>query len=199
MIHATRTAIGKWLEHLLHIHDSPQRTAAAYALGVFFGFSPLPPFLGLHTGLALACAFIFNLNRVAVLVGVYSNLPWILAPYYTLTTMVGAKLLGVPLHAKDLQAFGVRLEGRFAYSVWHGEFWRQLARLFRPFVWPFALGSLIGAVILALVAYRVALAFVIARRRHPHLLREVNIHIHRHGKTAPPHDERPTDSKRDDR
>ena len=35
-----------WLEQLLHTHDTPQRTAAAFALGVFFGFSPL---LGLHT------------------------------------------------------------------------------------------------------------------------------------------------------
>ena len=39
-----------WLEQLLHTHDTPQRTAAAYALGVFLGFSPL---LGLHTVLGL--------------------------------------------------------------------------------------------------------------------------------------------------
>ena len=31
-----------------------------------------------------------NLNRVAVLLGVYSNLPWIIAPYYAFTTMAGA-------------------------------------------------------------------------------------------------------------
>ena len=31
----------------------------------------------------------FNLNRVAVLLGVYSNLPWILPAYYTLATMLG--------------------------------------------------------------------------------------------------------------
>lgn len=65
------------LAQLLHTHDTPQRTAAAYAIGVFFGFSP---FLGLHTVLGLCVAFALNLNRVAVLVGVYSNLPWILPP-----------------------------------------------------------------------------------------------------------------------
>jgi uncharacterized protein (DUF2062 family) len=193
MIHATRKAIQQWLDHLLHIHDSPQRTAAAYALGVFFGFSPLPPFLGLHTALALAFAFVFNLNRVAVLIGVYSNLPWILAPYYTLTTMMGAKLLG--MHVPE--SFATRLEHLFSLSVFHGEFWRRLVDLLRPFVWPFAVGSLIGAVVLALVAYRVALAFVIARRRHPHLLRELDIHIHRHGKPAPGND-RPPAPKRDE-
>ncbi len=73
-------------DQLLHTHDTPQRTAAAYALGVFFGFSPL---LGLHTVLGLVFAFALNLNRVAVLLGIYSNLPWILPAYYTLATMVG--------------------------------------------------------------------------------------------------------------
>ena len=52
-----------WLEQLLHTHDTPQRTAAAYALGVFFGFSPL---LGLHTvlGLGFACFSSPNTNAV---------------------------------------------------------------------------------------------------------------------------------------
>jgi uncharacterized protein (DUF2062 family) len=82
--------IRRWLDQLLHTHDTPQRTAAAFALGVFFGFSP---FLGLHTILGLICAFALNLNRVAVLLGIYSNLPWILPAYYTLATTLGAALL----------------------------------------------------------------------------------------------------------
>ena len=59
---------------------------------MFFGFSPL---LGLHTVLGLAFAFAFNLNRVAVLLGVYSNLPWILPAYYSLATLLGAAILRV--------------------------------------------------------------------------------------------------------
>jgi uncharacterized protein len=161
MIHWTRAMVQKWLEGLLHIHDSPQRTAAAYALGVFFGFSP---FLGLHTVLALLFAFVLNLNRVAVLVGVYSNLPWILAPYYTLTTVGGAELLRMKLP----EGFSAQLHRLFGLSFWHAEFWRQLITMMRPFLWPYTVGSLIGAIVLAAVAYRVALAFVIARRRHHH-------------------------------
>src|SRR5215471_10343276 len=84
--------VRRWFEQLLHTHDTPKRTAAAYAVGVFFGFSP---FLGLHTILGLVVAFAFNLNRVAVLLGVYSNLPWILPAYYTLATMAGAAMLNV--------------------------------------------------------------------------------------------------------
>ena len=53
----------------------------------------LLPVLGLHTVLGLVVAFAFNLNRVAVLLGVYSNLPWILPAYYTLATLLGATLL----------------------------------------------------------------------------------------------------------
>ncbi|MCX6538555.1 MAG: DUF2062 domain-containing protein [Acidobacteria bacterium] len=50
MIHVARALLRKWIEALLHIHDSPQRTAAAFAVGVFWGFSP---FFGLHTILGL--------------------------------------------------------------------------------------------------------------------------------------------------
>ena len=77
MIHLTKALIRRWLDTLLHVADTPERTAAAFAMGVFFGFSP---FLGFHTLLAIIVAFLFNLNRVAALLGVYSNLPWIIAP-----------------------------------------------------------------------------------------------------------------------
>ena len=45
-----RDLVRRWLDALLHVDDTPERTAAAFALGVFFGFSP---FLGLHTVLGL--------------------------------------------------------------------------------------------------------------------------------------------------
>jgi hypothetical protein len=141
------------LEQLLHTHDTPQRTAAAFALGVFFGFSP---FLGLHTILALGFAFALNLNRVAVLIGVYSNLPWILPAYYTAATLGGAAILGVDIPPE----FIARLRG----GDWT-EF-RSLASSLRPLALSFVVGSLAGGTLLSLVAYRLALAAVIARRRH---------------------------------
>ena len=54
MIHLTRSLIRRWLSALLHIKDTPERTAAAFALGVFFGFSP---FLGLHDGKGYALLY----------------------------------------------------------------------------------------------------------------------------------------------
>ncbi|MBS1816665.1 MAG: DUF2062 domain-containing protein [Acidobacteria bacterium] len=159
MIEATRDLVRRWLEALLHVHDTPERTAAAYALGVFLGFSP---FLGLHTVVAIALAFILNFNRVAVLLGVYSNLPWILVPYYAFTTMAGAAILRTETPT-DLRE---RLTAIFALSVRNAEFWHELVRLIRPLFWPYMLGSLIGATVLSFVAYRVALEFVVRRRRH---------------------------------
>jgi uncharacterized protein (DUF2062 family) len=158
MIRLTQGLIRRWLDTLLHVHDTPERTAAAFALGVFLGFSP---FLGFHTVLGIFLAFLFNLNRVAVLLGVYSNLPWIIAAYYAFTTMVGAAILrtGIP------PDFGDRFAQLVQLSALHGEFWKELGVLLWPLFWPYMVGSLIGAATLAGVAYPVALAFVTRRRR----------------------------------
>jgi uncharacterized protein (DUF2062 family) len=149
--------IRRWLDQLLHTHDTPQRTAAAFALGVFFGFSP---FLGLHTILGLICAFALNLNRVAVLLGIYSNLPWILPAYYTLATMLGAAILRIQVPPGLLK----NLSDTLTDTSWAD--FRHLAHALTPLLWGFGLGSMIGAVILSFVAYRVSLTMVIAHRRH---------------------------------
>lgn len=147
----------RWFDQLLHTHDTPTRTALAYAVGVFFGFSP---FLGLHTVLGLVVAFAFNLNRVAMLLGVYSNLPWILPAYYTLATMLGATLLGVDVPPGLLKDFREALTD----ASW-GEF-RSFAKTLTPFMWSYALGSLIGAIAIAAVAYRASLTMIVAHRGH---------------------------------
>jgi uncharacterized protein (DUF2062 family) len=146
----------RWLGQLLHTHDTPTRTAAAYAVGVFFGFSP---FLGLHTILGLVVAFAFNLNRVAVLLGVYSNLPWILPAYYTLATMLGATILNVDVPPGLLKDFREALTD----ASW-GEF-RSLAKTLTPLVWSYALGSTIGGIALAIAAYKASLTMIVAHRK----------------------------------
>jgi uncharacterized protein (DUF2062 family) len=167
MIHLTRSLVRRWLDVLLHIEDSPERTAAAFAIGIFFGFSP---FLGLHTLLAVIVAFALNLNRVAVLLGVYANLPWFLAPYYAIATMAGAEITGKPLPPDLRSKFGALFE----LSLWHADFWRRLLVIMRPLLWPYTVGSLLCAVLLAMAAYQLALTFVTSRRR----LRDIIHHHH---------------------
>jgi uncharacterized protein len=167
MIHLTRALVRRWFDELLHIDDTPERTAAAFAMGVFFGFSP---FLGFHTLLGIGFAFLLNLNRVAVLLGVYSNLPWILAPYYATVTWVGAKLTRHHLPPN----MEPRLRALFELGVFSGEFWHRVGVLLRPLFLPYFVGSLLGAILVAAVAYPLALAFVASRRR----LHDV-IHHHR--------------------
>ena len=167
MIHLTRDLIRRWLERLLHIDDTPARTAAAFALGVFFGFSPL---LGLHTLLGILFAFLLNLNRVSVLLGVYSNLPWFLGPYYVVSTMVGAQITGHRLPP----GFRIRFRDLFELSLFQGEFWRQLGVVLKPLGLSYVVGSTIGAVLLAAAAYHLALAFIASRRR----LRDILHHHH---------------------
>jgi uncharacterized protein (DUF2062 family) len=119
MIHLTKTLVRRWLDALLHVHDTPERTAAAFALGVFLGFSPF-------------------------------------------TTMIGAAILRFKL-PPDLRE---QLGALFDLSLRSREFWHDLLALLRPLLWPYTVGSLIGAAVLAALAYRLALEFVIRRRRH---------------------------------
>jgi len=158
MIQLTRQLVRRWLGTLLHIQDTPERTAAAFALGVFFGFSP---FLGLHTILGIAFAFLLNLNRVAVLLGIYSNLPWIIAPYYAFVTISAVRLTG----HRPPPGLGTRLSTLFELSIFGSQFWRDLIEIVQPLLWPYVVGSLVGAVVLAMLSYPFALAFVNSRRR----------------------------------
>jgi uncharacterized protein (DUF2062 family) len=167
VIHLTKAAVRRALERLLHTHDTPRRTAAAYALGVFWGYSPV---LGLHTILGLVTGFALNLNRVAVLLGVYSNLPWTLAPYYTLATLAGAAVIGVDVPPGILSEFRSALEGFSLQEL------GRILRLLEPLFWSYVLGSTIGAILASAVAYRLSLAFIVSYRSHHH----------RHGATPRP-------------
>jgi uncharacterized protein (DUF2062 family) len=158
MIHLTRALVRRWLDTLLHVQDTPERTAGAFALGVFFGFSP---FLGFHTLLGIVAAFLLDRNRVAVLLGVYSNLPWFLAPYYAIATMVGSEITGI----RPPPEFRTHLGQLFELSLFQVDFWQRLIVLMKPLLWPYTIGSLLCAIILAVAAYHLALTFLSSRRK----------------------------------
>lgn len=140
--------IRRLLEILLNVNDTPERTALAFSLGVFLAFSPL---LGLHTLLGVALAFLFNLNRVAVIMGVYTNTPWTLAPFYAFATYVGTFFYKAP-HTAPLPKVALK-------EALNPHFWRALASHW-PLLIPMFIGSTILAIIIAIVAYPISLHLI---------------------------------------
>lgn len=137
---------------LARVSDTPERTALAFAIGVFYGFGPL---LGLHTLLAVATALVFRLNKVAMLLGTWSNLPWIVVPFYAFATWVGITLLGVP-EGTSLPHIGLS-------ELIQAEFWMSLLAQWKLLI-PACFGSLLLSVLLAGIAYPTAL-YVIRKYR----------------------------------
>ena len=141
------------LQKLLQIEDTPERTALAFSIGVFLGFSP---FLGFHTLSGLAIAFLFRLNRVAVLLGVWSNTPWWLIPYYTLATYVGMELVRFQIDLHTLQAM---FELAMREGLIRSGFWSWMASQWGLLL-SFLVGSSVLAAGLALVAYPLSLKWI---------------------------------------
>jgi uncharacterized protein (DUF2062 family) len=140
----------KLAQTLLHIEDTPERTAMAYSLGVFLGFSP---FLGFHTLLGVALAFVFRLNRVAVLLGVWSNTPWFVIPFYSFATWIGMGLTGFGIdHGVFRELFRSGVNGGFLGSHFWGQLISQWGLLFS-----FGVGSLLLSAFLSLTAYPLSL------------------------------------------
>jgi uncharacterized protein (DUF2062 family) len=60
------------LNELSGAHETPRRLAVAVGIGVLCGCSP---FLGFQTLIALGAAFLFRLNKLAVLIGLQISVP----------------------------------------------------------------------------------------------------------------------------
>lgn len=137
------------LKKLLHLKDTPHRTALAFALGVFIAFSPL---LGLHTPLAIILAFALGLNRVAVLAGAWINF-WALPPCYAFGTFLGAMILGVNT-------------GNLKTADWEGRGVSALWSTLHKFLWPIIVGNTLLGAMAAVIAYALAKKFIQTRAAH---------------------------------
>jgi len=156
--------VRRFMRRLLHLGDSPERTALAFAVGAFFGFSPL---IGLHTVLGLIAAFVFRLNRVAVLVGVYLN-TWTLAPMASLGTALGLLVLGTESPLPDLSV-------ETMFSV---DFWRKMRQDVAHLLLPFLIGNTLVALLAALTCYLVVWRILVRyhERRRARQLARVALH-----------------------
>jgi len=121
---------------IFQIQDTPHRIALAFAIGVFWGFSPI---LGLHTIGAFVTAWLLRLNKLATIVGVCAGNPWTLVPAYTFCLWLGTKLLGIEEMLPDIDWSNMSLIHMF----------NEMAYLLKPFV----LGSLILSTVLCIASY----------------------------------------------
>ncbi|HYY56785.1 MAG TPA: DUF2062 domain-containing protein [Pyrinomonadaceae bacterium] len=146
------------LRRLLAIDDPPERTALAFSIGVFIAFSP---FLGLHTIMATALAFIFRFNKIAIYTGTFVNNPvFTLVPIILASYGVGAFFMGRPL---SLPAEGLALLKE--PHLLTGEYWRRLFLHSWDVLVPFAVGGLVLSVVCSLASYPLTLRMLRAKQR----------------------------------
>ena len=134
------------IREALHLGETPQRTAVAFALGVFIAFTPT---YGLHTASVVFLAWALRLNFPAILAGSLINNPWTVVPILGATMWTGFFLLGI----QDVPDVS-----------WSHLSITTLYETVLPFILPFTLGALTLGVLGALLAYPLGL-FLIARYR----------------------------------
>ncbi len=137
---------------MLNLDDPPERTALAFAVGVFIGFSPL---LGLHTILATIVAVLWRLNKLAIFTAIYINNPWTLAPIIAASWAIGRLIIDTP---------AVELPQLKLGTMVTLEFWRSIAAQWHQLL-PFTIGATILSVTGAVVSYPLMLYLLRAQRR----------------------------------
>lgn len=87
----TLESVRQQLTQVLHLRETPHRTALAFSLGVFIAFAPHYFF---HTASVVFCAWAFRLNFLALFLGSFINNPWTLVPILAASLYTGLLLVG---------------------------------------------------------------------------------------------------------
>jgi uncharacterized protein (DUF2062 family) len=142
---------------LLGREESPERVAAAIAVGIGVGFSP---FIGFHIWIALGLAFLFRLNKIDAALGQFVGNPWTLPAVYALGYRLGRRLLNYDRRSVPGLAWDRLL---------HSDFWNAFkGPAFAPRLLSFLVGTMVIATFIAVVTYGLFLAILrLYHRRHP--------------------------------
>ena len=134
------------LKQVLHLQETPQRTALAFAIGAGIAFCP---FYGFHLLLVAFCTWAFGLNFIALLAGALINNPWTIVPILGATYWTGALILG----QSDSPSFN-----------WQDLGFQAIYEQVLPYAIPFALGGAILTMLAAALSYPIAL-YLISKHR----------------------------------
>ena len=135
------------LVQILHLQETPHRTALAFALGVFIAFAPHYLF---HTASVVFCAWAFRLNYLAVFLGSLINNPWTLIPILAASLYTGFFLVG--------KSPSITVE-------WEQLTMNNIFDMLSPYLIPFLIGACTLAVLASLLAYPV-MRWTISRYRN---------------------------------
>ncbi|GBE05349.1 MAG TPA: DUF2062 domain-containing protein [Nitrospirae bacterium] len=135
------------LRSILEIKETPHSIAMAFAIGVFWGMSPL---LGIHTIGAFFMAWFMGLNRFVAVVGVYVTNPWTIVPIYTFSTWVGTKMMGMKQVFPDID--------------WGSVTFMSLMHELKELILPFFVGTFLIGAISAVLSYFI-IRGIVARYR----------------------------------
>lgn len=139
------------LRALLTRGGDPHHLAMAFAVGVAIAFSP---FIGVHTVMGVLVIWVFRLNPMAVLIGVFITNPWTMVPVYAFCLWVGMVLWAPEADLPRLAFSGLSM----------GDFLSQ----FQPYLMPFLIGTTVVAIVGAAAGYWMMRALVIGYRARPH-------------------------------
>src|SRR6476661_10729483 len=135
------------LKQVLHLQESPHRTALTFAVGCGIAFCHLYSF---HIVLVGLCTWAFRLNFVALLAGALINNPWTIVPTLGATYWTGAILLG----RSETPTFDW---GELSFST----IYEQVI----PYAVPFALGGVVLSLIAGILSYQLALYLITKHRQ----------------------------------
>lgn len=143
----TLESFRQYLVQVLHLQETPHRTALAFAIGVFIAFAPHYLF---HTASAVFVSWAFRLNFLAVFLGSLVNNPWTLIPILAASLYAGLFLTGASPEVT------IEWEHLTASNVY---------KSFSPYILPFVLGSSFLALVSGILAYPI-MRWTITRYRN---------------------------------
>jgi uncharacterized protein len=137
------------IRSLFQLNDSPNKLAAASAVGVFIAFSPT---IGLHTISCLVLAWMFRLSKLVVFTtATFVSNPWTMVPLYGFCLWFGIKITGSMIETPDI--------------AWRSLTFSSAYHILRPYLWPFVAGTVVAGTIAAIVSYFFIYWVVVRYRR----------------------------------
>lgn len=131
-------------KRFLKIRGHPREIALGFALGLFVGMTP---FMGLHTAIAVPLAALFKWNKISAAISVWITNAVTAPIIYSLTYVVGAKILGIK------KAFGITDANSFS------DLYKLILKT-PEITWAMTIGGIIIGLPLAIIGYYFAFSVI---------------------------------------